>query len=722
MTPKRFFLAALVLILVSTAAAQSRFTLEQVMSAPFPSELAVARNAPRIGWVFNLSGVRNVWVADAPAFAARQVTHYAADDGMPLASLRLTPDGKTAVFARGSETNGRGEVADPTSGVQQRHQEVWAVDIDQPTQPRLLGTMDCGSEGCEDIKLSPDGQFALWAARGKLWIAPVSGAEKAKSLTYARGTSEDPQWSPDGKKIAFTSGRGDHSFVAIYEFGRDTLRFMAPSVDRDGYARWSPDGTQIAFIRQPGQQQKLAILPVRPRPWAVWVGNPSTGEARQIWHSTFDANGSFPRMVADQSFHFAGNRITFASEQDGWAHLYSVPATGGKETLLTPGQFDIEHVSLSADRKSLVFSSNQDDIDRRHLWRVSVESGPPQDLTKGESIEWAPQETGDGKYVVFFGSTAIMPGLPQVIGPQPGSPARAAVARDGVANGRQTIAKEVLPADFPASQLVTPKQAIFKSEDGLEIHGQLFVPNGRTRPGPALVFIHGGSMRQMMLGWHNMNYYANAYAENQYLASLGYVVLSVNYRTGIQYGRAFRESPNTGMRGGYEYRDIVAAGRYLQSLPIVDKSKIGLWGGSYGGYLTAMGLAHNSDIFAAGVDLHGVHDWWNESRAARLGASGAPDLAEAQKLAWESSPDSAIATWRSPVLLIQGDDDRNVAFTQTVDLVQRLRAQKVPFEVMVFPDEIHDFLMWKSWVRAYQAGADFFNRVLVKGEKIGVPQ
>jgi acetyl esterase/lipase len=153
------------------------------------------------------------------------------------------------------------------------------------------------------------------------------------------------------------------------------------------------------------------------------------------------------------------------------------------------------------------------------------------------------------------------------------------------------IANQALPADFPSAELVTPKQVIFKSDDGLEIHGQLFVPPGRTAPGPALIFTHGGSMRQMMLGFHYMQYYHNAYAENQYLASLGYAVLSVNYRTGIMYGRAFRMAPKTGWRGGSEYKDVVAGAQYLRSLPYVDENKIGLWGGSYGGYLTAMGLA-----------------------------------------------------------------------------------------------------------------------------------
>jgi dipeptidyl aminopeptidase/acylaminoacyl peptidase len=281
------------------------------------------------------------------------------------------------------------------------------------------------------------------------------------------------------------------------------------------------------------------------------------------------------------------------------------------------------------------------------------------------------------------------------------------------AQGREMIAKTALPADFPSSQLVTPKQVIFKAADGWAIHGQLFEPKtpgpkpGGTRP--ALIFIHGGSVRQMMLGFHYMDYYHNAYAMNQYLASRGYVVLAVNYRTGIMYGRHFREPNDGGPRGGAEYKDIVAAGRYLQTLPNVDAKKIGLWGGSYGGYLTAMGLAHDSDLFAAGVDMHGVHDW---SVLDDVITKDAPDHDAAVKLAFQSSPDAAIATWRSPVLLIQGDDDRNVPFSQTVDLLQRLRIQKVHVEELIFPDEIHGFLMWKSWIRAFSATEEFFGREL----------
>lgn len=215
-----------------------------------------------------------------------------------------------------------------------------------------------------------------------------------------------------------------------------------------------------------------------------------------------------------------------------------------------------------------------------------------------------------------------------------------------------------------------------------------------------------------MLGFHYMQYYHHAYAMNQYLASQGYVVLSVNYRRGIMYGRAFRETTNAGWRGGAEYKDILAAAKYLQTQPTVDPKKLGLWGGSYGGYLTAMGLARNSDLFAAGVDFHGVHDWSMLLPRGDGKAPPPPDRAEADKLAFQSSPNASVQLWKSPVLLIQGDDDRNVPFSQTVDLVQRLRERQVPVEVLVFPDEIHDFLMFQTWLKAYGATADFFARYL----------
>ena len=699
------FLAA---ALTPRAFAQKSPTLQQLMTFAFPDEITAASHGERVAWVFNIKGVRNVWVADGPDFTdARPVTRYAEDDGRPIASLRLTPDGRTAVYARGSELNEHGQVADPNSLVIKPQQEVLAVDVASGGEPRLLGTLDCQREGCEDIEISPDGQMAAWAARGQIWVAPISGGYPAQSIGYVRGDNTEPRWSPDSQEIAFQSNRGDHGFIVIYNFSSRTLRYMHPAFDRDILPRWSPDGRQIAFVRLPGDENKLPIIPVRPEPWSIWVGNPETGDAHRIWQSGDTMNDSYDRLRENESFQFvAGDRLLLASEMDGWNHLYSISAKGGQPVRLTTGQYEVKDVTVAPNRESVLYSSNENDVDRRHIWRVNVAGGPPQDLTRGDTLEWFPVETGDGKYDLCLGSSATTPAMPYLI----------------KTPGRRVIAGQLI-ADYPSSQLVTPKQVIFKSLDGLELHGQLFVPRGNIQHAPALVYMHGGSMRQMMLGFHYMDYYHYAYAENQYLVSLGFVVFSVNYRTGIMYGRAFREPANAGWRGASEYQDIVAGAKYLQSLPYVDANRIGLWGGSYGGYRTAMGLARNSDIFKAGVDMHGVHDWsvflshW--FGLIGQGQHGAPpDIAQAMKLAWDSSPDASVATWKSPVLLIQGDDDRNVPFNQSVDLVERLRQNHVPFEMLVFPDEIHGFLMWKSWMRAYTATANFFVRVLIKGEKI----
>lgn len=188
----------------------------------------------------------------------------------------------------------------------------------------------------------------------------------------------------------------------------------------------------------------------------------------------------------------------------------------------------------------------------------------------------------------------------------------------------------------------------------------------------------------------------------------------MNYRLSIFYGRAFRQPAKAGPLGGSEYQDVVAGAKYLQSLPSVDPQKIGLWGGSYGGYLTAMGLARNSDIFKAGVDYAGVHDW--SAFFARPEAAGASD--EMKKIAYEASPVGSIDKWKSPVLLLQADDDRNVPFAQTVNLVHLLRQHHIPYEQIIYPDEVHDSLLWRTWVGVFQATGDFFDRTLVKGESI----
>jgi dipeptidyl aminopeptidase/acylaminoacyl peptidase len=196
-----------------------------------------------------------------------------------------------------------------------------------------------------------------------------------------------------------------------------------------------------------------------------------------------------------------------------------------------------------------------------------------------------------------------------------------------------------------------------------------------------------------------MQFYHWSYGINQWLASKGYVVLSINYRSGIGYGNSFRRAPETGGRGNAEYMDVVAGGQYLQERPDVDPERVGIWGLSYGGVLTAQALARNSDIFKAGVDLAGVHLW---------GSSLDPEA-----VSYQSSAIGAIDGWTSPVLLIHGDDDRNVAFQQTTGLVQLLRQRDVYFELIVFPDDTHESLLHSRWIYTLDRMERFLDRFLV---------
>jgi dipeptidyl aminopeptidase/acylaminoacyl peptidase len=706
---KRLLIATLFLcfsIGLSPAQAQKQFTLEQVMSAPFPSDLVAAPIGGSVAWVQIAKGARNVWVASPPDYRGKQLTSYNDDDGEALGELVWTADAKAIIYTRGGDLDNFGESPNPGSVPEEPKQLLWVVTLDGKP-PRQL------AEG-HTAAVSPKGNALAFISKRDIWSMKIDGREKAAALVHPKGRTDSIRWSPDGSKLAFVNGRGDHSFIGVFNVGAKTVRYLDPSVDRDNEPVWSGDGKQVAFIRIPASREAAAFAPKRSgEPWSIRVADAESGVGREIWKAGQGAGSVFRNIVAeDQLVWSVDDRIVFPWEKDGWTHLYSVPSSAGsrnnKATLLTPGDFEVEHVAASADKKEIIYSSNQADIDRRYIWRVNPAGGKQATavtatILGGTGIEWSPVATSDGRAIALFHSDARRPGRVAIqIGSEP--------LRD--------LAPETIPSEFPESLLVEPQQVIFDSADGMKIHGQLFLPTNldKTKRHPAILFFHGGSRRQMLLGWHYMYYYRNAYAMNQYLANHGYIVLSVNYRSGIGYGMEFREALNYGATGGSEFNDVMGAGIYMRNRPDVDPQRIGLWGGSYGGYLTAMGLARASDLFAAGVDMHGVHDW---NIVVRNFVPAYDPLAkpEAARLAFESSPLSSIKTWHSPVLLIHGDDDRNVPFSETVHLVEALRNQGVEFEQLIFPDEIHDFLKHEDWLRAYRASADFLDRHLKTSER-----
>jgi len=671
------------------AAPAKRFTLEQILSAPFPTDLTAAPKGGAVAWVLDQNGARNIWIAEAPDYRGRRITNYKEDDGQEIAQIAWTPDGRSIVYVRGGDFETHGDNPNPAALVEGVEQDIWIVPISGGA-PRKL------AEGNEPA-VSPQGERVVYLKKDEIWSVGLEENAKPAQLIHTKGHAGELRWSPNGSHFAFVAARTDHSFIGVYNVAAKSLLYLDASVDRDSNPAWSPDGKQIAFIRIAADSSRIFFGPRRTasQTWSIRLAEVDSGKGRELWHASEGPGSAFHAMVADnQLFWGAGDRIVFPWEKTGWLHLYSISTHGDAATPLNNGAaFEIEHAALSADKKSILFSSNQDDIDHRHLWRVSVLGENFTPITRGDTIEWSPVETSDGKAIAMLHSDAR-------------NPARAGI-KIGSAEVRE-LAPDSIPSDFPAASLVSPQQVIFAGADGLQIHGQLLLPpnSSSVEKHPAVIFFHGGSRRQMLLGWHYMDYYHNAYAMNQYLASLGFVVLSVNYRSGIGYGLDFREALNYGATGASEFNDVLGAGLYLRTRADVDPKRIGLWGGSYGGYLTALGLARASDLFAAGVDFHGVHDW-----SAFRGNDRTADQ-NATRLAFESSPMASVSTWRSPVLLIHGDDDRNVPFSQTVMLAEALRKQHVQFDELIFPDEIHGFLTERRWLQAYHAAADFLSKHL----------
>jgi dipeptidyl aminopeptidase/acylaminoacyl peptidase len=686
----------ILLLFTGIAFPQSSFTIDQVMSAPFASSPLPAPKMARVAWLLNERGQRNIWVADAPAWKAHKVTSFDKDDGQEIAELAWAPDGSYLLFARGGDFETGGDNPNPDLNPGKPDQSIWTVAADGSPAKKL-------TEGHEPA-VSPAGDTVAFIRGGQIWTMKPSGADAVLAVSQ-KGSANGLRWSPDGQQLAFVSNRRDHSFIGIYTPGTKTLCYLDASVDRDSNPVWSPDNSQIAYTRTATVSRIYAFVPHRAgEPWSIRIFNFKTNSAHEVFRAD-PGPGSLWHPVASESqvFWSANNHLVFPWEKTGWCHLYSIPAEGGTPKELTPGEGEVEHVTMSSDGKTVYYSTNINDIDRRHLWQVDAAGqGTAKQITKGEAIEWEPTPVA-GSSDLFYLSSSY------------NQRAHAAVQ---TVNGKTTfLAPETVPSEFPGAQLVKPQLVMITAADGLPIHGQLFLPPGK-REGqrhPALIFFHGGSRRQMLLGFHYMYYYSNAYSLNQYLASQGYVVLSVNYRSGIGYGLNFREAINYGASGASEFNDVIGAGLYLQSRPDVDGKRIGVWGGSYGGYLTALGLARASDLFAAGVDFHGVHDWSTERNFDVQSAAGGDPQAqqavqEAARLAYQSSPMASVKTWRSPVLLIHGDDDRNVGFAQTITLVEALRQQHVPFEELIFPNEIHDFLLHRDWVTAYKASAQFFNK------------
>lgn len=668
--------------------ADERFTMASVLAAPYLYPLNGSDDGTAIAYVSREGKDRSVYFL-RDGEAARRLVTYGGDDGQELSTApALSAHGGAVAYVRGSGPNRQGDNADPIPRAEPPLQQVWIIGSDGGSAPQLLGS---GS----DPMFTPDERHLLWRADRRIMAAALSwdggrligvGAPE----TFLEGERRDMRFSPDGSKIAYERGDG----VEIHDFATRRTVVVPHGDDVDAGPVWSSDGRSIAFRREAADapnlrrnscgQTRYCGPEESAQPWAIWtVDVADVSYPRKIWQADAGRGAAFyamdqkyaPIMKGAQMAWTPGGDIVFAWEGDGWRHLYAVKAGGGAARLLTPGEGEVEYFSTSIDGRTLVYATNIGDLGRRHIAEVAADgSSAPVAISSGEGNQWDPVPMAGGK-IAFVDTDWAHPQHVVVRAP----------------DGRRVEAGlPAVPADFPGALLVKPSLVSFPASDGQTAYGQLSVPAHPT--GCAIIFSHGGIRRQMLTSYHYMDAYHYLYGMNQYLAGRGCVVLSVEYRSSIMQGFDFRNAPGWGFAGNSEIMDFVGAANWLKQRDDVDGARgIGIYGLSWGGYMTAMALAKHSDIFSVGFDMAGVHFTGDEKGMA-------------------FTPIGQIDGWRSPIFVAQGDDDRNVNINDGIALshaLQRLKPE-VEYRQQLMPGQTHDlYLTFEQLVQIYTDGSDW---------------
>jgi Tol biopolymer transport system component len=399
----------LLLFLVSTKICTAQ-TIETFLSPAFPTNLVASKDGNTIAWVFNDKGFRNIYIAESPGFIAKKITNYIGDDGVDISNLSFTPTGSQIVFVRGNASNNNGEPANPAFLQTSTARNIWVINKEGTGLRKILA----GSY----FKISPDGKTMAYTSQGQAWTISLNDtAAKAEKLFQSRGGQTQLRWSPDGSMLAFVSNRNDHAFIGIYHFTTKSVAYVETSMDQDVYPAWSPDSKQLAYIRIPNMNNVIPFIPVREgNPWSIKILDLSTGKSREVWKADKGRGSVFFNDIPVEEnllWWTAESQLVFPWEKDGWQHLYALSTNDGKIKLLTPGEGEVENVTISADRSKIYYTTNISDIDRRHIWELNVQDATTKQITKGNEIEWSPVVIDGGLAILH--SSALRPAWPAIV-------------------------------------------------------------------------------------------------------------------------------------------------------------------------------------------------------------------------------------------------------------------------------------------------------------------
>jgi dipeptidyl aminopeptidase/acylaminoacyl peptidase len=705
-----------VLVLRGAAASTEAWSLDHLFTRPYvwgtwPTQLAWAKHAHLLGFLWNAHGeaFRDLYVYDADA---KKLT-------------RLT------------DLKGLKDPINDTEAERDPHRKEYL-----PPQAGLTA-----------FSLSEDGARAVFSYRRDLYLVHTRGGAIVR-LTKTKAAEVDPQFSPDGNKVAFTQA----GQIYVLTLGGGMLEQRTdvhPPATLISY-RWSPDGKYIAFEVQP-QAERSMPLPIysgefvtaspfprsvagdtsvlsqyyvvestgdnparlldtgkgfteRPPQWSedskyllvalespdyksedVRVADVNTGKSKVVFHQTDD------RWIdlSDVGWEPASKHIWLTSDKSGFSHLYTVALDGSNLQQITKGSWEIHRDPFSNSPQwigdSVYYSSTAAGTAERQFYRVKANgSGEPERLTsqEGLNIGWVSQ---DGKEQAILRADMKNP-------------------LDLYVNGER-VSTSPLP-DFYQTDWAQARFLTYPSlKDHKPVAARMLLPPGynpddtNQKPRPAIIYIHGsGYATSVLKQWGS--YQELRFVFNNYLAHEGYVVLEMDYRGSTNYGRDWRSGVYLNM-GGPDLEDVLGGVEYLKTLKNIDTSRIGIWGWSYGGFMTAMAMFRAPAVFQAGAAFSGVYDWRNYN--AEYTDERLTTPAQNPEAFHRSSPIYFSSQLQNHLLIVHGMADDNVLFQDAVQLTEKLIHEGKPFEESFYPEESHAYLRDTSLRDAFGRAARFFD-------------
>ena len=651
------------------------------------SDFRIAQLRNRIAWIDYHQGQHELYMLDLPDGVHRKVLTSKGDDGQPLRMVDMSPSGRYLLLTRGEFSEGT-PCSNPKHKAVPPVGQLQLIDLEQQHSVFAIS-------GITTAVLAPDDSSLIWATKGTAYCQPLDGGD-SRQLFSVRGEITSLHWSPSGHKLAFVCRRQERTLLGLYTFGSSRIRWVSPGFDRDSNPCWSPDSRHLAFVRFPGPAMDITerLFSDQADSFSVMLMNMETRHVRTVWQSSLEEHSGLSLQYGQRPLIWLGHqRLLFSHDNCGWDHIYQFNLADNHCSALTDGSWLVQDYNTSHDGSLLAFSHNRL---RRHHYSLDIiesETGKRLDLPLSSGCQyWKPALTSDGGFLVFLSGDSRCGCHLGCLDMASGQVSRLTEADDYA----HTVGR-----DF-----VLPSREIIKSRDSQIFYAQVFTPKGRG-PFPAVLNIHGGPWMQSLPGFHPQLGMSFQYAFCQLLANSGFVVMDINYRGGSGYGKLFRQAPERGWDGASDYLDVQAAGHWLTRHAQVDRSRIGIIGESWGGYLGALALARDSGLFRAGVVINGCHNFPRELRRPHWGSTlfnsnkgeTATECIARAKIAEESSPWGWLENWMSPVLLVHGDDDRTVSFEESQYLAHALKCRSVEVESLALPDEGHVFLLHESWLK-----------------------